>query len=578
MKEVSADLKEKNCTGENKILLVLLPFWTPQIPPLGISCLKSFLQPCGYDIKTVDVNVTEELRTIYDEYFDVLRGYLSREKRGNFYNIGHDVLQNHMMAHLNYEDETEYIKLVQVLIFKTFLFNANEQQIFQLNRVLDKFYAWLDKYFLKLLDEEKPSVLGLSVYKGTLPASMFAFKLTREKYPHIRTVMGGAVFAQTLGLGTRNFEYFLEKTKHYIDKIIIGEGEILFLKLLRNELPESQRVYTSKDIDGDTLDLRSVEVPDFFDLNLSFYPNLAAYTSRSCPFQCSFCTETVYWGKYRKKDAKQIVEEFFKLYQEYNSQLFLMCDSLLNPIITPLANELKSTDISIYWDGYLKVDKHTCNIDTVLLWRRGGFYRARLGVESGSQRILDSMNKKIGVEQIKFAIINLANAGIKTTTYWIIGYPGETEEDFLQTLAFIEELQDDIYEAECNPFGYYLTGQVKSDDWIKKNKIAPLYPEEAIDMLVLQTWIMECEPSREETYKRICRFVEHCSKLGIPNPYSLYDISQADERWRKLHRNAVPSLLDFENKQSYIDENKKIEKRFQAGKISRNDINIDFDF
>ena len=48
---------EKKDTNKKKILLVLLPFWTPQIPPLGISCLKSFLQARGYGIKTVDVNV-----------------------------------------------------------------------------------------------------------------------------------------------------------------------------------------------------------------------------------------------------------------------------------------------------------------------------------------------------------------------------------------------------------------------------------------------------------------------------------------------------------------------------------------
>jgi hypothetical protein len=75
-----------------KILLILLPYWTPQVPPLGISCLKSYLRPYGYDVKTADANVENEARTIYNEYFDIIRDCVAEEKRGNFYNIGHEVM------------------------------------------------------------------------------------------------------------------------------------------------------------------------------------------------------------------------------------------------------------------------------------------------------------------------------------------------------------------------------------------------------------------------------------------------------------------------------------------------------
>jgi hypothetical protein len=556
---------------KEKILLVLLPFWTPQIPPMGIACLKSYLQPKGYDVKTVDVNIDDELRKLYNRYFDCLREYISREKRGNFYNIGHEVLQNHIMAHLNYKNESEYMELVKVLIYKTFFFHAGDSQVRRLNNVVDAFYTWLENYFTSLLEKEKPDVLGLSVYKGTVPASMFAFKLTRERFPHIKTVMGGAVFAQNLVVGTPDFEYFLEKTTDYIDKIIVGEGEVLFLKLLQNELPVSRRVFTRDDIGGEALDLEAVDIPGFSDLDISKYPAMAAYSSRSCPFQCSFCTETVYWGKYRKKSAPRIVDELTQLFAAYRRQVFIMCDSLLNPVITDLAEEFIKRDISLYWDGYLRVDKHTRNIDRVLLWRKGGFYRARLGIETGSQRVLDLMNKQVGIDQIKSAVAALANAGIKTTTYWIIGYPGETEHDFQQTLDLIEEIKDDIYEAECNPFGYYLSGQVDSDEWAQKNKSIPLYPVEARDMLILQTWTLDCGPSREETYRRIARFVRHCSKLGIPNPYSLYDIHNADDRWKKLHRNAVPSLIEFNENDAYIEESRNVKKLSYLRNILQDD-------
>ena len=543
---------------------------------MGISCLKSYLNPYGYDVKTADANVESEARSIYNEYFDIIRNCIDEEKMGNFYNIGHEVMQNHFMAHLNNTNEEEYIRLVKILVYKTYFFNIDKKNVRELNAVVGKYYNWLKRYFLELIAGENPHLLGISVYKGSLPSSMFAFKITRENFPHIQTVMGGAVFSQTLGPGTPNFDFFLEKTKDYIDKIIIGEGEVLFLRLLQGKLPYKQRVFTAKDIGNEIMDLNSADIPDFSDLNMQLYPNFATYSSRSCPFQCNFCTETVYWGKYRKKSVKKLVMEFRRLYEIYHSQLFLMCDSLLNPIITELARELEKADFSIYWDGYLKVDKFSCDKSNALLWRRGGLYRARLGIESGSQAILKQMNKKTTIQQMKTSIANLAHVGVKTTTYWIIGYPGETEDDFQQTLAFLEELKDDVYEAECNPFGFYLTGQVNSDEWRKQKKATLLYPEKAREMLIVQTWNLESEPSREETYKRVKQFVNHCARLGIPNPYSLYDIYNADRRWIKLHKRAVPPLAEFKNKNIYINENKRVERFVYAQNSLKDKIIFDF--
>jgi hypothetical protein len=64
----------------------------------------------------------------------------------------------------------------------------------------------------------------------------------------------------------------------------------------------------------------------------------------------------------------------------------------------------------------------------------------------------------------------------------------------------------------------------------------------------------------------VVRFIEHCSKLGIPNPYSINDIYKADQRWRRLKKNAVPLFVDFKNSNDYINENKYIKRVFQAPK------------
>jgi radical SAM superfamily enzyme YgiQ (UPF0313 family) len=371
--------------------------------------------------------------------------------------------------------------------------------------------------------------------------------------------MGGGIFADDLALDSPNFDYFIEKTP-YIDKIIVGEGELLFLKYLRGELPESSKVYSLKSLDGRMVDISAVDIPDFEDFDCDYYPYLPNNASLGCPFNCNFCSIPIQWGRYRKKTAAQIVKELSRLYEIFGRQLFFMVDSLLNPVMTDLATELIKSDLSLYWDGSLKISKEVCKTDNTLLWRRGGFYRARIGVETGSQRLLDLMDKKITVEEIKTATASLAYAGIKTTTFWIIGFPGETEEDFQQTLELVEELKDDIYEATNRPYLYYEMNRRPIDKLQKSNKSILLYPPEAKDKLIIQTYIRDCPPSRQETYKRLNKFNEHIRKLGIPNPYSMYELNQADERWKKLHANGVPAIAEFSDRRTYIDECKHVEQ------------------
>jgi radical SAM superfamily enzyme YgiQ (UPF0313 family) len=549
--------------SKKKILLGLLPFWTPLIPPMGMAYLKGYLEPHGYDVKTIDANVELKFKGIYNKYFDTLKNYIPVGKRGNYYNIGHDMLQNHMMAHIHHDNEGEakYLELVEKIIYETYYCNLDNRQLLTLNIVLDEFYTLLEEYLIAVLEREKPGIFGLSVYIHNLPASLFAFKLIRQKYPHIKTVMGGGIFIWQFPANSPEFEFLQEKTKNYLDKIIIEEGQLVFLNYLEGKLDESKRVYTREDIQGQKrLGISCFGLPDFSDLKLDFYPYIASFGSKSCPNQCSFCTIARYFGEFQQKSIQQTTSEIMELYERTGKrQLFFMVDSLVNPIVTDLTTELAQSDVAIYFDGYLRVDDDCSDIDKTLQWRRGGFYRARIGVESGSQKILNLIDKQITLEQTRAALAGLAYAGIKTTTFWIVGHPGETEEDFQMTLDFVEELKDYIYEAEFNPFFYFYAGQSSGDEWVKQSRL--LYPEWAREMLISQTWILECEPSREEAYNRLNRFIHHCTKLGIPNPYSMSEIQRADERWKKLHKNASPALIDLEDPQVYVDDRQRVEKR-----------------
>ncbi|MCP4220450.1 MAG: hypothetical protein GY765_37815, partial [bacterium] len=264
-----------------KILLVLLPYWTGLIPPLGISCLKSYLRGHGYEVKTADANIERRFRDIYATYFAELKQMIPPKKQGNFYNIGNDVLRNHMMAHMNRssagvgnrqacEEKGAYTEVVKELVFRTFFTAVSAGQVERLDTLIADFYNALETYMAELLDTEQPDVLGVSVYNGTLPASMYAFRMAKQRRPRMLTVMGGGVFADQLSpgpshaagsacdVGSPNFDAFLDAAP-YIDKIIVGEGEQMFLKLLRGELPEDQRVFRLQDIGFELLNLETVD-------------------------------------------------------------------------------------------------------------------------------------------------------------------------------------------------------------------------------------------------------------------------------------------------------------------------------
>ncbi|MCU0285417.1 MAG: B12-binding domain-containing radical SAM protein [Acidobacteria bacterium] len=551
-----------NTIQNHKILLVLLPFWTPLIPPPGIAGLKSFLQGHGFHVKTVDANTETEFKEIHDRYFNTLKEIIPEDKWGNFFKVGYEVLRNHMMAHIHYTDQNQYSELVKLVIYRNYYANVSSHQVLLLNNILAEFYAHLNTYFINLLETEKPDVLGISTTVGTLPATMFAFELTKKKFPGIKTVMGGCIFSWNIHQSP-DFEFLLTKVP-YIDNIIIGEGEQLFLKLLQGELPWSQRVLSLQDIDGKAIDISETAIPDLSDFNLQAYPYLVASGSIGCSYQCGFCNFPSLYGKYRKKDSHRIVDEMTLLYQRYKCQIFFMSDLLINPILPEFVNALLESELMFYWDVHMRLDKPVADPENTLLWRRAGLYRARLGLESGSQHVLDLMNKKITTAQAKAAISSLAYAGIKTSVFIVVGYPGETESDFQQTLDFIEELQNDIWHVESTPFQYFYTGQGEADQWAKYRKL--LYPKEFKNMLITQTWVLDLEPSQEVIFDRVNRLEKHLYKLNIPDPFtSLKNHYLADERWQRLHENAVPALVEFKSNK-YVDEKKNIKKLIMAEK------------
>ena len=106
---------------------------------------------------------------------------------------------------------------------------------------------------------------------------------------------------------------------------------------------------------------KNVPTPDFSDFDLSRYYNLTIEGARSCPFQCSFCSETIQWGEYRKKPVDKFVEQVLELKQQHGIREFFMGDSLMNPYLIPFADTLMKNNANILYDGYLRADRPVTN-------------------------------------------------------------------------------------------------------------------------------------------------------------------------------------------------------------------------
>ncbi len=531
-----------------QIRLSIMPFWSPLTPPLGIACLKSYLEQYGYKVHTKDYNALSPLFDCGSRYISLMKSFTPSDKMGNIAMVGYDVLTSHLIAYNNRDNMDDYYELIRQLILNNFFYEASDAAVKSLCELVDQFYTLFAQYLMKDLEEKDFDVYGISCYSLTLGPSIFAFKLVKKYFPNIKTVMGGGIFADQFSPGSEEFKNFANKAP-YIDYFLIGEGEIIFLNLLRSNFQNIPRLIVN-DGSVEKVCLDNAPLPDFSDFDMNAYPQLVAYSSRSCPFQCAFCSETVQWGKYRHKKEEKVVSELRSLARKYGKNIIVLADSLLNPNIDLLADTLLQIppEERFYWDTYLRVCDMTDNMDKVNKWRKAGLYRVRLGIESGSQNVLNLMDKRITVEKIKSNIRNLAAAGVKISTFWVVGFPGETDDDFKQTLELIREIKDDLYEVDPHPFYFYPRGQVDSESWEEKYGYQSIYPEKYNDILMCSYYKLNREPYREDIYKRLQLFKECCEECNIPNPYSLIDIYHADKRWKKLHPAAVPIMHELIHK------------------------------
>ena len=302
---------------------------------------------------------------------------------------------------------------------------------------------------------------------------------------------------------TDNATMYLKKGADYI---IYGEAELSLLELI-NTLNTQGNIATIEGIiyykNGKVhknkprkvlKNLDSFPLPawDLIDIdaykkvwesaNKPFTLNLA--TTRGCPYHCNWCAKPIYGQRYNSHSPQRIVEMIAYLNNNYKVKRFWMCDDIfgLKPHwVQEFRDILKAKKLNIAYYIQSRADL-LLKEDTIDALAESGLEEVWIGAESGSQKILDAMDKGITISQIEKCTKLLQSKGIKVALFIQYGYLGETKDDIDKTIAMIKKLKpynigvSVSYPLPGTPFFNKVKHQLKSKkNWTDSDDLAMLF-------------------------------------------------------------------------------------------------------
>ena len=174
------------------------------------------------------------------------------------------------------------------------------------------------------------------------------------------------------------------------------------------------------------------------------YFSLNIVASRGCPYRCNWCAKPIYGDSFSVRSAASVAEEMRQLKYDFGAEHLWFADDIFGlraKWLRELAIEVERRDAAIPFKMQSRVDLMT--VDNVRSLRRAGCAEVWLGAESGSQKILDAMDKGTRVEQIAKARENLRHEGIRACYFLQFGYPGETWQDIQNTIRLVRDTRPD---------------------------------------------------------------------------------------------------------------------------------------
>ena len=173
------------------------------------------------------------------------------------------------------------------------------------------------------------------------------------------------------------------------------------------------------------------------------YSITTVMSTRGCPFRCEFCSNVVFGGSYRERSVQGVVDEVEAALRLGYERISFADDvfTLKRERVLAICREIERRRLDFHWECLGRVD----NLDeaTAVAMRQAGCTRIFFGIESGDDRILKLMNKNITAEQAQRAVEAAHRAGLEVGAFFILFYPGDTEESVLATLRYATRLPVD---------------------------------------------------------------------------------------------------------------------------------------
>lgn len=330
--------------------------------------------------------------------------------------------------------------------------------------------------FQKHLLQHQPSVVGIYVNLMTKINVLESIRFIKSNLPQSRIILGGPEVRYSA-------ENFL---RHGADFIVIGEGEETMLELVkgvdgvqsltsrlsRDRLNPSPKERDFRLIEGIAFlengvfiqtperekikSLDELPLPNRKKIDLQLYLKawrerhgknaISVSTMRGCPYTCKWCSRAVYGLSYRRRSPKLVVDELEQIKAEYNPDSLWFVDDVFtisHKWLREFHDELNKRNILIPYECITRADR--MNEEVIRLLKETGCFRIWIGAESGSQKVIDLMDRRVDVNLVRDMIKLTKSYGIEAGTFIMLGYPGETEEDIEETIRHLKESSPDHF-------------------------------------------------------------------------------------------------------------------------------------
>ena len=324
--------------------------------------------------------------------------------------------------------------------------------------VFDSTFSSLEE-LRKALSSAPPAVLGVYANLMTRPRVVNILKAAKEA--GWTTVVGGpepAAYVEeylaagadfvVIGEGEATLEELLSAWKAGAQSDLQNIAGLAFLDDGRN-LRRARARNPIVEIDEQPWpDREAVQIEKYLEVWRQHHGtgSVSLITARGCPYHCRWCSHAVYGKTHRRRNPVSVVDELGWILNRYDPDLLWIADDVFtihHGWLQQYAAELQRRGIHIPFECITRADRVNERVAETLA--EMGCFRVWIGSESGSQRILDVMERGVTVEQVQRATQLLKSQGIQTGMFLMWGYEGEQPEDIEATVEHVKASDPDVF-------------------------------------------------------------------------------------------------------------------------------------